>query len=170
MCAASPPLEKGDLGGFKKASNPPCPTFSKGGDLKNAFLPKERNETDNAPINQSPPNPLLPENSFDFLNLISFGIASRSLSATTCCGKGGRERIEDLNFILNIFVDKKQVPILSLSSVAAPGRAAGQRNPCLASCGWTKSCPSSSRANLNLFFLYQDAIWTSMKCFIPQIP
>jgi hypothetical protein len=29
--AASPPFAKGDLGGFKKASNPPCPPFSKGG-------------------------------------------------------------------------------------------------------------------------------------------
>jgi len=33
-------------------------SFSKGGDLKNAFLPKERNETNNAHINHSPPNPL----------------------------------------------------------------------------------------------------------------
>ena len=28
----SPPLKKGDKGGFKE-SNPPCPPFSKGGDL-----------------------------------------------------------------------------------------------------------------------------------------
>ena len=29
----SPPLKKGDKGGFKE-SNPPCPPFSKGGDLR----------------------------------------------------------------------------------------------------------------------------------------
>jgi hypothetical protein len=33
-------------------------------------------------------------------------------SATTCCGGGDQERTGDLKFLLNIFVDKKQVPIL----------------------------------------------------------
>jgi hypothetical protein len=32
LSAASPPLEKGDLGGFKKAPNPPYPPFAKGGE------------------------------------------------------------------------------------------------------------------------------------------
>jgi hypothetical protein len=39
LCAASPLLAKGDL---TNLSNPPCPPFSKGGDPKNAFLPKEK--------------------------------------------------------------------------------------------------------------------------------
>jgi hypothetical protein len=56
------------------------------------------------------------QNSVDFLNLISFGIASRSPYATTYCGIRGPGADGALKFILNIFVDKKQVPILDFQA------------------------------------------------------
>jgi len=40
LCAKSPPLAKGDLGGFKKATNPPCPPFQKGETVKSPPLEK----------------------------------------------------------------------------------------------------------------------------------
>jgi hypothetical protein len=52
------------------------------------------------------------QDSADFLNLISFGIAFRSPSATTCCGREKPRVDRASTFILNIFVDKKQVPTL----------------------------------------------------------
>jgi uncharacterized membrane protein len=56
------------------------------------------------------------QDSVDFLNLISFGIAFQSPLPQHVVAEQNREPIGALKFILNNFVDKKQVPILNFQA------------------------------------------------------